>query len=107
MIIDPRPSSSSMAASLTLETHSALGSPHTHPAYNHIPSLDLLCNPDNAPPFKSQERTVANAGIKDLERFETGHVAFQNPEKMGDVTKWVQEQIDKTFGGRVKRVSKF
>lgn len=50
---------------------------------------------------------MANAGIKDLERFETGHVAFQNPEKMGDVTKWVQEQIDKTFGGRVKRVSKF
>lgn len=96
-----------MAASLTLETHSALGSPHTHPAYNHIPSLDLLCNPDNAPPFKSQERMVANAGIKDLERFETGHVAFQNPEKVGDVTKWVQEQIDKTFGGRVKRVSKF
>ena len=50
---------------------------------------------------------MANAGIKDVGRIESGCVLFMTPEKDGSITKWDQEQIDGAFGGVLKRVPKF
>lgn len=49
---------------------------------------------------------VADAGMTDVGRIETGREPFKTLEKFGSVTNWDQEQIDVAFGGVVKRVSK-
>ncbi|CAF9928304.1 hypothetical protein IMSHALPRED_007433 [Imshaugia aleurites] len=92
--------------------HSVLKSPLTPPVCNHTTSSYLHCLLDNALPLKFQELMVANAGIKDVDRMETGHVPVVSTKKTGEVTTWTQErnwvkgQVDKISGLRVMRVSK-
>ena len=49
---------------------------------------------------------VANDGIKDFASIGSGHVSLVNPDKIGEVAKWVQKEFDKTYGGLVRRLSR-